>query len=878
MTSRPRDIWKTLCISILILFMTGISCKSVNAQEPTINLDNVILHKLDLETFGAVNDLRLARKLPTLSWDDVLYRAAKDQADYLIKEKSLSHDQPSKDKHTAFKRVKLHGGEYFTGVGENLVSMQLGIVLNHKGKRLSTQSYTSAARTMAQVWKTSPLHYKNILQKKFNVTAVATAYDSISQRLVAVQVFGFTQLQVKAEEQPDNAAELLNMPARKIPFGLKESRELRKADIKSMKAFMTLKTVNGFLFGSYRAGKKAFRGHRSAVAVEHIPLAQYDSGAVEYARVRNRRNGLYPLNGELEKPSYRREMLRVSKSLSPREVWLDLRIMKLYRRKKVFCFPVNAGPGTHLFLINKKRLITYTTPIGLPADLLYEPLPELKFKTGFSEFKLPQNFRTEVKLDTVQIKVLYATGIVNPDTAMARKIQHAVKVIQGKVVSVEAFAYASVDGDMIENQQLARQRANAFMNLINAHLDTLNVTPHVVTKEQWELFFQQIAQNKLSHLKHLHKRDLRNYVNAHKNDSLIQRLLAEQRFTLFKMVIRRDTLIPLPAEKAVSKYYIQKKKFESMQKRTTSQAAILEQAQLKAYGEMIANNIADTLAIVWDDHFPSLQYHHLMFNYLFHGSISDSGLYVKLHNLGRLKSFQGKVKEQLVYNNMVLIYKNYNSLGAVNSMMNVSRLFCTKYRKSEFHVRNYRRLRCWSSERRFHDKYYLLKEFPQLIGYTHKQFKDLNTDSLQKFYTTSVIRMLYFYTPAWPKEIFLHLAKIKALYHPNDNALTPAERVRLALFYNAFYKTDVARHLLAPAINDPQLDVEGRKLYITLQFETYKDEHTFVDYLIDQHATLGNAAWCDLLTGGRYLSHVLLEDMKLKKFYNCNCQGKGDNP
>jgi hypothetical protein len=165
-----------------------------------------------------------------------------------------------------------------------------------------------------------------------------------------------------------------------------------------------------------------------------------------------------------------------------------------------------------------------------------------------------------------------------------------------------------------------------------------------------------------------------------------------------------------------------------------------------------------------------------------------------------------------------------------------------------------------------------------MIGLARKQFKDLNTDSLQKFYTTSIIRILYWYTPAWPSEIFSHESKIKALYHPNDNALTPAERLRLAVFYCAFNKTDVARRLLAPAINDPQLNVEGRKLYITLQYELYKDEHAFIDYLIDQHASLGDEAWCNLLTGRKYLSHVLLEDMKLKKFYNCNCQGQGDKP
>jgi hypothetical protein len=412
--------------------------------------------------------------------------------------------------------------------------------------------------------------------------------------------------------------------------------------------------------------------------------------------------------------------------------------------------------------------------------------------------------------------------------------------------------------------------------VIKPYLDTINTAARIVTNEQWDLFFQQIQMTNLSHLRNLHKRELRNYVNAHKNDSLIQRLLAEQRFTLFKMVITRDTLIPLPPENAVSKYYVQKRKFEALKKRTASQAAILEQAQLKAYAEMIANEVHGGLAIVRDDRFPFFQYHDVMFKYLVTGGVSGRELYTSLHNLGRLKYFRGRLKEKLVYNNLVLIYRNYDNIEAIMPMMDVEKLYCPRYRKSEFHVRRFKRLHCWKSEQLFPVQYYLLKEFPYLITLGRKQgFKDFDTNALQKFYTTSMINILY--ESPFPEEIFEHVARIKTLYHPNDNALSLDERVRLASFYCAFDKTEVARNLLTPVINDPNLDVEGRKLFITLQFDIYKDEHEFVNYVMEQYQALGNTEWCNLLTDGRYLSHVLLEDIKLKKFYNCNCHHNESN-
>lgn len=354
-------------------------------QDRPFNLNGPDLPLLERQTFHAVNDLRLEKKVATLSWDDVLYRAARDHADYLIQEKKLSHEQRFKDKSTPGKRVKLHGGLAYSRVGENLVSVTSGVVVNLKGQKLSTQSVNSAAMTMAQLWKESPGHYRNILEKGFNASALAIAYEPTSQRVVAVQVFGFTTDRAVFEDQPDRSEELLNRPERKLPFGLKESGNFTRQRLRSIQAFIKLENINGYLIGPYKLGKKAFRGRTSGIAVESIPLSQFDSGAIDYDRVRNRRNGLYALNGNLHEPVYRRTMLKYARRYSPQRLWLDLRIIKIYRKKKVFIYPSDAGPGSNLFLISKKQLTTYITPIGLPAQLLEEPLPSLKFASSINE-------------------------------------------------------------------------------------------------------------------------------------------------------------------------------------------------------------------------------------------------------------------------------------------------------------------------------------------------------------------------------------------------------------------------------------------------------------------------------------------------------------
>jgi hypothetical protein len=64
---------------------------------------------------------------------------------------------------------------------------------------------------------------------------------------------------------------------------------------------------------------------------------------------------------------------------------------------------------------------------------------------------------------------------------------------------------------------------------------------------------------------------------------------------------------------------------------------------------------------------------------------------------------------------------------------------------------------------------------------------------------------------------------------------------------------------------------EALKLYVTLLYDDYKDEHEYAEMLIREFHRLGKDEWCDLWFNPDYLNFLLLEDLKLKNFYNCNC-------
>jgi uncharacterized protein YkwD len=195
--------WLTI---LLFSYMTSVPLWS-QVHPGKINLQEPDFKQIQMKTFDAVNALRANKKLPFLVWDDVLFRAAKDQVDFLLDQNVLSHNQKNRGKEHPFDRVRIHGGLCYSAVAENLASVTLG-----QKTKPNTSSYSSTATSLALLWKNSSGHYKNIISKELNNSAVAVSYNSQTRQLICVQVFGKTNMSVDPSEFPDYSAELLALP------------------------------------------------------------------------------------------------------------------------------------------------------------------------------------------------------------------------------------------------------------------------------------------------------------------------------------------------------------------------------------------------------------------------------------------------------------------------------------------------------------------------------------------------------------------------------------------------------------------------------------------------------------------------------------------
>jgi len=737
---------------VFILFFYGASTQFIQAQNTSneVNLSKPDKAKLEWLTFESVNTLREKKKLPNLVWDAVLYRAAIDHAEYLIHEEKISHNQTLKGKKTPTERVKIHGGITYTTVGENIVEITLGVQIISKGVLRSTVTYESAASAMAALWKSSPGHYSNIISKNYNCTALAVSYDSLLQRLIAVQVFGYSTSPATPSKLPDYSNHLLNLPDPKLSYGLKSPKLKSK---KSIDGFLKMTIDRGYITCTYKEAKKIFKGGRSGITQEFIPLSQFDSISTDFSMVPNRRNGLFELNGSLSKPIYRRQLLKYSRKAAPPEYYIDTKFIRCFKKPpQYFIYPMHPnGPEVafNIFLIKNKHLEVYRTYCAIPTKLLETPFPNLAFIKPFKAQVIPDKYRIYNTYDTLKLKLYYSSSQVILDSAKQDEISKGFNKIKGKITSVAIAAFASVDGEKASNDAFAKARMDNFIALVKPYLDTIAIQPKLIKQEQWKLFYKQLVGTRLQFLKKMKPDEIRNYVNEHTSDILLSDFLDKQRYLDVTLTYRQEF-----KEKIISKTPIEifdslKLEYDKTEAPKQELINAIEKAQLSVYNEW---SLSDSLTknkiilpIPDSEKYPAFKYNELMYQYTVLRTVTDKDLYDKLQEFGRSEYFPVRLKNELIYNNLVLIYRQYNTFGDLNGLMDYNSINNDVYRNSKFFLKNSKKKKYKknSSTALYRKEYFVLKELPAFISLGNKlQMNKKAEDSLWKYYYVYTIHSL----------------------------------------------------------------------------------------------------------------------------------------
>ncbi len=147
---------------------------------------------LEQRVFEKIDSIRQRSKRPALEHDSILHLSALNHAEYMAEKGKLSHTQSGKsDLKDPQRRAAYFGAQNYL-VGENVMWTDYNMrITSNKGKRFDGANPEDLANAIVAIWKESPDHYKNLMDKRYTLSGIAIVFDREKKRVYACQVFAY---------------------------------------------------------------------------------------------------------------------------------------------------------------------------------------------------------------------------------------------------------------------------------------------------------------------------------------------------------------------------------------------------------------------------------------------------------------------------------------------------------------------------------------------------------------------------------------------------------------------------------------------------------------------------------------------------------------
>jgi uncharacterized protein YkwD len=182
---------KNFIFTLSLFLLTPLALFS---DEDLIILDHFNHKKLERLVLQEINAHRSTQKLSSLFDNQIIYKAAKDQIDYIIEKNELTHDQKNPEKASVMNRVHFYAKRNPSFVSENISKVMVMLPLQYldeKGQKKETivNTYKEAARQIFLSWLNSPIHLRNLSISEMQLAGTAVHLNPKSKELIVVQVY-----------------------------------------------------------------------------------------------------------------------------------------------------------------------------------------------------------------------------------------------------------------------------------------------------------------------------------------------------------------------------------------------------------------------------------------------------------------------------------------------------------------------------------------------------------------------------------------------------------------------------------------------------------------------------------------------------------------
>jgi uncharacterized protein YkwD/outer membrane protein OmpA-like peptidoglycan-associated protein len=514
-------------LTVFLLSLSFSFINNVRAQDyPASYYDEI-----DPESFRAevmseiilklINDHRDAEGLEELVFNEVLVKAADDQAFYMATKEEVTLRNKGNKKTTA-KRVILYGG---TSLAEEIVYKA-----NVKSGRDARTYLTVAEEIVAKF--ISRKRNRIVLEKQDYIFAgVGNVVDYSGKKVYVSIVFG-NHYTFNLGARMRNS---LDYPYTTKKYGLKkhETKPCRKCskfeNIEELQKALYVK--DGKIYFHYNANVKALkrilRHKKDGLAVDIVQYDQYGcrvDNIVDYDNV-NKGVLLKPM---YSKKIYKKNMIpgkRVKDFMLvlgevPEEISGDYELNLLVIQDKHVCRSitqtyVETGDADYF---NPLELVPDT--VTIPTEAYYKPIPD----TNTLFFTIPfEKNKFEYKSEDIEE---FLRALNKPDFI---------------ILELTISAFSSIEGSDEKNLMLQKKRAESIVKALEKRQQDKFISS-INTDYAWENFKVDIAATKWDHLANMSMENAKAYIASHNLLNQLEPILAKHRYAEIEMKVTYDIL------------------------------------------------------------------------------------------------------------------------------------------------------------------------------------------------------------------------------------------------------------------------------------------------------------------------------------------------
>lgn len=498
------------------LFLFGL-ISSLSFSQEKVDFDNFNYQKLSSLLFDGVNYVRDTMGITQLENDQILKNAAQLQANYVAKVNKLTHSQDKDKYRKPNNRVESFGGNH------NLILENLAYQKFPNGK----YTYEELAQRIIKGWVKSPGHFKNIKDKRVNLTGFGISIDSKQGKVYATQVFG--QLNTVSEfisQVPSNA---YGIEYRDEKYDQKCTRCNYILNTKPAEVLYGLYAIDGIVYYSINDPDyffKFFKNKGDGVAVDIVSKDQYTCGMNNtFANSPVHRGFLLP-------PVYTKQLM----STAQQDEQGNIRVKVGEVPKEL----IDKEVEFNLLLIQDKFLCVYNPFYDIPGyrwDLLDMGVfldSAQKVKSNDSEIEISQE-------KTLKFTVPFKKNVSKFSQEDIQPLYDSLKLNRYTIKHIEIRAFSSVEGSTERNIELQEERAISIVEALNA-IQQNDIPKTIIAKENWVEFYRDIERTKYKNLSRKSQPEIKKALQNAEINTALEPILNKERKAVIYLQLERKSV------------------------------------------------------------------------------------------------------------------------------------------------------------------------------------------------------------------------------------------------------------------------------------------------------------------------------------------------